>query len=112
MPIDFSIQTPERMRCRQLIDALRGDMSGWTWDFAHVMSYDGTAGCAIGLTMKMWPELRVSGRVALGKFFGLTPEQVRSCFFPSGYGGTIDVTPAMVATALENTLISMENYNV
>ncbi len=118
MPFDMTpIDTPLARR-RQLIDALRGDMRGWTWNFLMISNNHSdhrcaTAGCAMGYAMVMWPEQLWFGhqpKYIIAKFLGLTEEQASLCFGFVGYAHIVSdskhVTPAMVADRLEQTIVN------
>jgi hypothetical protein len=116
MPFDGTqVETPA-LRRAMLIEALRAEMPiNFKWNFRVVReSYDcGSRGCALGLASILWPsaagfllddteihdDLKAS-------FFGIPIESVEDIFFFGGehdhyYLGSTDVTPQMVAAALE-----------
>jgi len=114
---DFDVETDiYTLRRRKLCDALRGEMRGWDWDFTSVTNtYEspqcGTAGCAIGLAIKMWPEAILTTnytklyRLQIAEFLGMTARQSEGCFaddLAQEYGIEMEhVTPAMVADKIE-----------
>jgi hypothetical protein len=113
MPFDMTpIDTPLARR-RQLIDALRNEMTpGFSWNFGIITdNFEhpecATAGCAMGLAMKMWPDYIIQNDPIslLAEFIGITPEQATSCFDGWSYGQPFHlITPQMVADKLENLI--------
>jgi hypothetical protein len=106
-------------RRRKLISALRGEMpEGFEWDFSVILDKGdcGTAGCALGLAYFVLPEFaRLVGETpgsiilnyfSVGRFFGLDKSQIDRIFYNHDlfYGCKYDITPRMVADALEATL--------
>lgn len=106
MPFDGT-ETPA-MRRSILIDALRND-TAWEWDFCD------TAGCAIGMAKRIWPQADAAVPVYL---LDITNCQYLDIFGYINLGNNIDrglphewsdfygmerteVTPQMVADALE-----------
>lgn len=113
MPFDgkeVQFETPALRRAR-LIEALRGEMSNeFVWDFTTIMGPCGTSGCALGLACKLWPDSFDTlsdpwAEPEQGEFFGISEDAARRIFYDEGefYGvdALEDVTPAMVADALE-----------
>ena len=110
MPFDGTHETPTLRRAR-LIEALRAPMpDNFTWDFSDIRYHTdcGTAGCAIGLAMEIWPNDRRIIHDYPEKFFGITENEANRIFFSCGnYKFAMndvrpeDVRPEMVADALE-----------
>lgn len=112
MPLDGTLTTPALNRAR-LIAALRAPMpEGHRWDFCEVSGEEeyGTYGCAFSIIDRLWPgatDVNADG-VPVHEFIGLTREQCHAIFGVMSYQfdrfykfPKRDVTPAMVADALE-----------
>ena len=100
MPFDVATETPAIRRAR-LIEALRGEMRGWRWDYLYVDTGCGTAGCALGLARRMWPEMDGLSTDEEAKFLGLRESDFFDVFFGLCIATEEPITPAMVADALE-----------
>lgn len=112
MPFDGK-STDARVNRRILIEALRGEMpEGFTWDFvpAYKRTACGAVGCALGLACElgMLKESEVLDKETVSRTFGVAVSTDIFCSYKdqyklSRYGGLYarDVTPAMVADALE-----------
>lgn len=107
MPFDIAVETPA-LRRAILVEALRNDKN-WKWNFNNVGGC-GT-GCAVGMMKAIWHQdfmnyLTLSSGISkslaiptrkVRKIFGFTPTEAFA-----QYGcNRKDVTPAMVADALE-----------
>lgn len=107
MPFDGT-ETPA-MRRSILIDALRSD-TAWKWNFCE------TAGCAIGMSKRIWPRLDsaesvvdlldITDRQYMDIFGFVNPNHNRTRDLPSEWSDfygmeRTEVTPQMVADALE-----------
>ena len=118
MPFDGNeTKTEQALRRAILADTLRGELpQGQTWDFSEVRRKTscGFVGCAIATANALWPDDIILPRtvgsisenleVNLADFFGMYPREVSLVFFSYSYHGGSDmkdVTPAMVADALD-----------
>lgn len=105
---------------------------GFAWDFSHIyvrpVNRCGSAGCALGLAMQRWPEALVPSQfkpsgdrrypahvtavTGLGvheqwaRFFGMPTDIFVAIFLAQakfyGVATRLDVTPAMVASAIDH----------
>lgn len=113
MPFDVATETPAIRRAR-LIEALRREMPpNHTWRFSAVFHKNGcgTVGCAIGvgilIGLPIGEDDGATGSVKLeelAEVFGITAFDANRIFLSTeAYGACAhcDVTPAMVADALE-----------
>ena len=122
MPFDSPVETP-LARGFKLVETLRNLPPDHDWDFnihGGWKARGGTVGCAMCLIDRMWPELAMSTYVGIyGAIIGLCPHEGRSCFGWQEYenprerawcfdGKThpADVTPEMVADAVESFLLA------
>lgn len=115
MPRDGKLFTREPLKpglagLAQLRDELRKPMpENWDWDYTRVENNCCTAGCAIGLTRKLWPE-QFSGSPfwedVTCKAFDLSGDEVKWIFAGQRWGNeNLEcVMPTMVADEIDKLL--------
>ncbi len=110
MPLDGTGYEGAVGRRKRLIAALRAQMpDGYTWDFGTLRKKSGcgTRGCAVGLAAALWPGLAADSD-SVAEHIGLSGDEAwrvfgrgPGCLWPMSRGGGDEVTPGMVADALE-----------
>lgn len=112
MPFDGTKEKPlSRARLYELLDVLRQPMpKDFAWDFSQVKVYRGcgTAGCALGLAMVMFPEFERRFGEPLINIIEMPAENIHHIFMGSywhrAFLPTAAVTPRDVARRLEHYL--------